>query len=138
MNFITYAEPYNDKPLKETWDDTEDEISGGPARNNRNRLAAVADKREQKAGKWARRFVEEVNNAMEDRDTQLTLVAVSTFNSRPFSILRRKISLEIFADPLRKRNGTTSEFASSRRITNIGHQLLKKNAPVSSSPFVIV
>lgn len=65
LNFITSAEPYQNEPLDEDWEDVEGKTS------------IPGDEKALPPGKWSRRFVEEVNNAMEDRDAQLTLVAVS-------------------------------------------------------------
>ncbi|KAI4164597.1 MAG: hypothetical protein LQ342_001910 [Letrouitia transgressa] len=63
LNFITSAEPYQNEPLDEDWEDVEGKTS------------IPGDEKALPPGKWSRRFVEEVNNAMEDRDAQLTLVA---------------------------------------------------------------
>ncbi|KAL9608288.1 MAG: hypothetical protein Q9167_006871 [Letrouitia subvulpina] len=63
LNFITSAEPYQNQPLNEDWEDVEGKTSLPGAEKTLP------------PGKWSRRFVEEVNNALEDRDAQLTLVA---------------------------------------------------------------
>ncbi|KAL8737440.1 MAG: hypothetical protein Q9181_001686 [Wetmoreana brouardii] len=70
VNFITYAEPYQNRPLDEIDEDYDmDGIASAPGSILGN------GGKQPRAGKWARRFVEEVNNAMEDRDAQLTLIA---------------------------------------------------------------
>ncbi|KAI4194372.1 MAG: hypothetical protein LQ350_007811 [Teloschistes chrysophthalmus] len=72
LSFITHAEPYRDQPLEEILDDF------GPDGGN---------DAQPRAGKWARKFIEELNNAMEDRDAQLCLVVVrqtARQNSIPF------------------------------------------------------
>ncbi|KAI4178460.1 MAG: hypothetical protein LQ346_007439 [Caloplaca aetnensis] len=76
MNLITYAEPYRNQPLDELIDDADDEASipASGTRAGQNGGTAGAGDRLPKVGKWGRRFIEEVNNAMEDRDAQLSLV----------------------------------------------------------------
>ncbi|KAL8741427.1 MAG: hypothetical protein Q9184_008386 [Pyrenodesmia sp. 2 TL-2023] len=76
MNLITYAEPYKNQPLDELIDDADDEVSMSATGLRGGQLAgtAGAGDTQPKAGKWGRRFIEEVNNAMEDRDAQLSLV----------------------------------------------------------------
>ncbi|KAL8801635.1 MAG: hypothetical protein Q9182_004320 [Xanthomendoza sp. 2 TL-2023] len=54
-NIITCAEPYRNQPLDEPMD--ENGMMGQP-----------------RSGKWARGFIEQVNNAMEERDTNLSLI----------------------------------------------------------------
>ncbi|KAL8809702.1 MAG: hypothetical protein Q9200_003196 [Gallowayella weberi] len=54
-NIITCAEPYRNQPLDELIDDNG--LMGQP-----------------RAGKWASSFIEQVNNAMEERDTNLSLI----------------------------------------------------------------
>lgn len=83
MNLITYAEPYKNQPLDELIDDADDDVSMSATGLRGGQLGgtAGAGDRQPKAGKWGRRFIEEVNNAMEDRDAQLSLVAVSQMSA---------------------------------------------------------
>lgn len=79
VNLITYAEPYRNQPLDELVDDLDDEVSMSAAgvRGGQYGGTIAAGERQPKAGKWGRRFIEEVNNAMEDRDAHLALIVVS-------------------------------------------------------------
>ncbi|KAL8642494.1 MAG: hypothetical protein Q9228_000812 [Teloschistes exilis] len=82
LSFITYAEPYRDRPLDEINDELA--LDGG-------------NDAQPRAGKWARKFIEEVNNAMEDRDAQLCLVVVSQTAGRnldPFVMKIADISIQ--------------------------------------------
>ncbi|KAL8666094.1 MAG: hypothetical protein Q9168_007570 [Polycauliona sp. 1 TL-2023] len=76
VNTITCAAPYENQPLDEL-DDIIDADENVPTNGNRGHhpggLMANGE-RQPKAGKWARGFTEQVNNAMEDRDTQLSLI----------------------------------------------------------------
>ncbi|KAL8991814.1 MAG: hypothetical protein Q9169_007628 [Polycauliona sp. 2 TL-2023] len=75
-NIITRATPYENQLLDEL-DDFSDVEEIAPPNGNRGHhqggLMANGE-RQPKAGKWARGFTEQVNNAMEDRDTQLSLI----------------------------------------------------------------
>lgn len=78
LNLITHAEPYRNQPLDEVVDDADDEAALSAAGTRGQYGPTVgANERQPKVGKWGRRFIEDVNNAMEDRDAQLSLVVVS-------------------------------------------------------------
>lgn len=79
VNLITYAEPYQNQPLDELLDDFHEDAPTNAAgiRGGQYGLMIGNGERQPRAGKWGRRFIEEVNNAMEDRDAQLSLVVVS-------------------------------------------------------------
>ena len=80
-NIITYADPYRNQPLEEL-NDVPNADENAPTNGNRihhNGGAMGSGERQPKAGKWARGFIEQVNNAMEDRDAQLSLIVVSCF-----------------------------------------------------------
>ncbi|KAL9039790.1 MAG: hypothetical protein Q9180_002320 [Flavoplaca navasiana] len=75
-NIITYADPYRNQPLEEL-NDVPNADENAPTNGNRihhNGGAMGSGERQPKAGKWARGFIEQVNNAMEDRDAQLSLI----------------------------------------------------------------
>ncbi|KAI4089452.1 MAG: hypothetical protein LQ344_005366 [Seirophora lacunosa] len=76
LNLITHAEPYRNQPLDEVVDDADDEaaLSAAGTRGGQYGPTVGANERQPKIGKWGRRFIEDVNNAMEDRDAQLSLV----------------------------------------------------------------
>lgn len=77
-NIITYAAPYRNHPLDEL-NDVMDPDENLPINGNRGQHHGGTmgnGERQPKAGKWARGFIEQVNNAMEDRDTQLSLFVV--------------------------------------------------------------
>ncbi|KAI9696044.1 MAG: hypothetical protein M1836_005875 [Candelina mexicana] len=82
MNLITSANPYSDKPLEDTGDEIANLVNiaaGGNSSTGANGGQGGSHRRlevdtAQLAGKWYARFAEEVNNAMESRDAQLTLV----------------------------------------------------------------
>ncbi|KAL8861819.1 MAG: hypothetical protein Q9178_001688 [Gyalolechia marmorata] len=76
VNIITHAEPYRNRPLDEL-NDILDSDHSAPINGNRghhHRGMVENGERQPRAGKWARGFIEQVNNAMEDRDTQLSLI----------------------------------------------------------------
>lgn len=75
MNLIMRADPYQDQPLDDSADAIADLISeilsGNPHSTVNGELAATS-------GRRYARFVEQVNNAMEDRDAQMTTLHVSS------------------------------------------------------------
>ena len=79
VNFINRADPYDIKPLEDYADEAGTEILAYPGENRALRSATVglsdAESRPS-LGKWASRFVEEVNDTMEIRDTELTEIVV--------------------------------------------------------------
>ncbi len=97
MNLIIRADPYQDHPLEDHADDIAELISstvggniqtGGQGGQRRPENEAAPH-----AGKWYHKFVEEINDAQENRDAQLTLLEVSfcmsvyTSSSRAIQIL---------------------------------------------------
>ncbi len=82
MNYISEAKPYDNKPLDDLGDNIIENISETVSGNVQagQRAAPVGSQPRFQApprsGKWAATFVQEVNAAMEERDAQLTLVAV--------------------------------------------------------------
>lgn len=88
MNLIMRADPYTDAPLDDSGDDIADMILaalGGNAQGGQNGAGTGTGPAGQRrgdldpailAGKWYARFVEEVNDAVEHRDTTLTMLEV--------------------------------------------------------------
>ena len=82
MSYINEAKPYENKPLDDLGDDIIENINETVASSTQGGQRATqigSHPRFQappRAGKWAATFVQEVNASMEERDTQLTLVAV--------------------------------------------------------------
>lgn len=82
MNFINNVRLYDNKPLDDFADDIiEGMTMSAPSNTNGARLSQAGARTLDVealpgAGKWAAKFVHEVNDAFEDRDVQLTLVAV--------------------------------------------------------------
>ncbi|KAL9595529.1 MAG: hypothetical protein Q9219_006386 [cf. Caloplaca sp. 3 TL-2023] len=76
INLITYADPYQNQPMDEIPDESDEDApaNGTGMRGLQHRPAIGNGEKLPKAGKLARRYIEEVNNAMEDRDAQLSLV----------------------------------------------------------------
>ena len=83
INYISEAKPYENKPLDDLGDDIIQNISDTVSGNTQGGQRAGQTGSQSKfqapprAGKWAATFVQEVNEAMEERDTQLTMLAVS-------------------------------------------------------------
>ncbi len=80
-NIITGAAPYRNQPLDDL-DDVIDPDESAPINGNRAQHPEETmgnTESQPKAGKWARGFIEQVNNAMEDRDAQLSLIVVSSW-----------------------------------------------------------
>ncbi|CAL8581600.1 hypothetical protein XPA_007289 [Xanthoria parietina] len=75
-NIITGAAPYRNQPLDDLDDvidpDESAPINGDRAQHPEETMGNTES--QPKAGKWARGFIEQVNNAMEDRDAQLSLI----------------------------------------------------------------
>ena len=82
MNYINEAKPYENKPLDDLGDDVIEninEIVSGTTQGGSRAAPVGSQPRFQappRSSKWAAMFVHEVNAAMEERDAQLTLVAV--------------------------------------------------------------
>ncbi|KAL8951367.1 MAG: hypothetical protein Q9222_002644 [Ikaeria aurantiellina] len=77
VNLITYAEPYRNRPLDDLLEDFESDYPASAAAGSRGQVHGPSlsnGERPPRAGKWARKFVEEVNAAMEDRDAHLSLI----------------------------------------------------------------
>ena len=79
VNFITFADPYQNQPLDELLDDYDEDPTTSAAGMRGGQYGSMAgnNERQPRVGKSGRRFIEEVNNAMEDRDAQLSLIVVS-------------------------------------------------------------
>ncbi|KAL8784779.1 MAG: hypothetical protein Q9213_003759 [Squamulea squamosa] len=75
-SIITYAEPYRNQPLDELDEllDADENVHINGNRSNHHTGVMGNGERQPRAGKWARGFIERVNNAMEDRDIQLSLI----------------------------------------------------------------
>lgn len=73
---IANADPYQDKPLDELLDDFDEDGTTTIAGLRGGHYSSMNEhnERQPRAGKYARRFIEETNNAMEDRDAQLCLI----------------------------------------------------------------
>ena len=75
INLIMQADPYQDQPLDDSADDItkllNDLMSGNPHSTVNGELAATC-------GSRYARFVEQVNNAIEERDAKLTSLHVSS------------------------------------------------------------
>ena len=92
INFINRADPYDSKPLEDYADEIGSEL-GFYGKDNvvvglRGTTVGLSDTEARPAlGKWASKFVQDVNDEMEKRDTELTEVAVCTFEAtaRPTS-----------------------------------------------------
>ena len=83
MNYINHADPYQNKPLEDTADEICAEITSSLIGNAHGGIRSGARATDFEAppglGKWSAIFPQEVNNAMEERDTQLTELAVWLF-----------------------------------------------------------
>ncbi len=80
INFINNAQLYNDKPLLEPGEDEGEEtgVKGiRPQQLNLSNGSARAEA-QPKTGKYATTFVQEINDAMEERDVNLTATVVSS------------------------------------------------------------
>ncbi|KAL8645794.1 MAG: hypothetical protein Q9226_007139 [Calogaya cf. arnoldii] len=75
-NIITCAAPYRNQPLDELNDilDADENLPINGNRVHQHGETTGNGERHPKPDKWARGFIEQVNNAMEDRDTQLSLI----------------------------------------------------------------
>lgn len=95
MSYITEADPYDNKPLDDLSDNIIENINKTVSSNSQGgQRAAPVESQPRfqappRAGKWAATFVQEVNAAMEERDAQLTLVAVcqALMSTYPTSII---------------------------------------------------
>lgn len=85
MSYINEANPYDNQPLDDLGDNIIENINETVSSNAQGgqRAAPVGSQPKfqapPRAGKWAATFVQEVNAAIEERDAQLTLVAVCHF-----------------------------------------------------------
>lgn len=75
MNLIMRADPYSDSPLDDTGDDVAEQMNAVLGQSSPSVPSAQSDYAAM-AGRSYSRFVEEVNNAMEERDAQLTQIYV--------------------------------------------------------------
>lgn len=81
MNYIHRAQPYENFPLDDLGSDIIDGMNATTSNVNDNRSSVAGTRISDvdapaRAGIWSSKFSLEVNDAMEERDTQLTLVAV--------------------------------------------------------------
>ena len=74
--YINQADPYQDKPLDDSPDDLSFDMSGAPP------SASVDGDSRAPLGKHAVQFVNDVNDAMEERDANLTKTHVSCLTLR--------------------------------------------------------
>ena len=88
MNLIMRADPYQNQPLDDFGDDIADLITAVVGSNSNptvNSAGAGGPGGQRKAdietsatsGRWYAKYVEEINNAMEERDASLTVLQVS-------------------------------------------------------------
>lgn len=97
MNFINNASLYENMPL----DDFGDDIIRGLSSNILGNVTGVKSNRggvrmsdieaPPGAGKWAAMFTKEINDAFEEKDSQLTLLAVCSVSTFPLSRGHRPI-----------------------------------------------
>ena len=71
MNYVNNAKLYENKPLEAIEDEAESLARTGP-----RSARAVDVEASLRTGKWAAYFVQDVNDAFEEKDIQLTLVVV--------------------------------------------------------------
>lgn len=82
MNLINSIGLYDNKPLDDFADDiiealaTSTQTSANGARSSQSGARMLDVEALPGAGRWAAQFIQEVNDAFEERDVQLTLVAV--------------------------------------------------------------
>ncbi|KAL8686679.1 MAG: hypothetical protein Q9218_006942 [Villophora microphyllina] len=100
VSFITYAEPYQNRPMDEAIDDYG--LDG-------------SNERQPRGGKWARNFIEEVNNAMEDRDAQLCLIV----DRHNFRIRELKDDYEYLVGVAERENTNMLNTLRTRLIQNV-------------------
>lgn len=110
MNLIMRADPYKERPLEDHPDEIAELISttvganilgGGHGGHRRAENDAAPY-----AGKWYQKFVEEINDAQENRDAQLTLLEVS--HAPTTAMLRLSSCADSVTESLwleRRRNG---------------------------------
>ena len=84
MNFISNTEPYGNQPLNDSPDYIHEELSAALA-DNAQRIAQAGSRSAvtevpTSTDRWAAAYVKQVNDEMEMRDSNLTMVAVSLPN----------------------------------------------------------
>lgn len=121
IQLILRADPYQNKPL----DDDPEQISKRIHEAVRDQLPAVAEGDfAAGAGKMYSEFVHKVNDTMEDRDTALSLVAVSPslqsehVNDRSANVFKRQSTRIIWLNSV---HGINSNFVSHKRNTDCWH-----------------
>ena len=85
INFINNAQLYGDKPLLEPGEDDGDEVGVNGAVGTRHQQPGLVNGNARleappKTGRYAVRFVQEINDAMEERDANLTATAVRSMS----------------------------------------------------------
>lgn len=82
INYINRAQPYENAPLNDLHSDIFNEMILSVTANTAEIRASAGGSRmpdmevPPRAGIWASKYTQEINDAMEERDAQLTLVAV--------------------------------------------------------------
>ena len=89
INFINNAQLYGDKPLLEPGEEDEDDIGDTGAAGVRHQPTSLVNGNARletppKTGRYAARFVQEINDAIEERDANLTATAVRVIPSSHF------------------------------------------------------
>ena len=116
INFINCAQLYNDKPLLEPGEDEEEEVVVNTTRQQQASLQTGGARVESQAktSRFATRFVQDVDDAMEERDVNLTATVVSSIVSA-FAQAFQKIIKPELTD-----RSTTSILSSNnmRKTTN--------------------
>ena len=84
IDFIRHAELYSEKPLDDTGDyAAEDHPTSATASIQEGIRIALNGNTPLKGGKYAAEFTKAINDAMEQRDADLTTVAVSLITLNP-------------------------------------------------------
>ena len=105
INFIQSASPYDNKPLDDPADDPLEEAIGsaaastqGSLRHSQQVFSNGGGRIEPtfKTGKYASKYVQEINNAMEQRDVDLTTLAVRPPVVTTYTFRKRGAAINTF------------------------------------------